>query len=749
MSSFVRDPTSDITVSGTWSGTTNNRYTLVDDYPSTSTGDVLLHGTTAGGILFGFTAFSVPAGRTINAVRINYYDFDAGGAPNNFGGRIRVGGTEYNASTHNPSTTTTLQTDSWTTNPKTGVAWTVDDVNGVGANAIDAFGFNSTDANPSISVTSVQLEVDYVEQYTLTADTRSYSLTGIDAALAEGVGLVADTAAFIWTRVDAGLRYFRMTAEPAGFGVSGQGAYVVNTYPHGLQGAYSLRKLSSSATNAIRIRRNSDSAIQDIGFDSTGWVDEAAITSFIGSEDAYVTRWYDQSGNNYTAENASISVAGMPRIAIGGVIEKQNGRPAIYFDGGDTLVISTLTQFRAVDHAQIFTIAKSSSTTNAARLIYFASVSTAVLNSSSLSRISIGHLSGAGEGVQGRRLDTDSLQNSGSTSFTTDYALMYGSLSYQERLAQFYKNGSLRSQNTTFQTAGATSDTNSASIRIGSTGIAASNWNGYVAEILVYNRDQRQSRIGIESDINASYGAYADASTATLTYTNYPLTADTSSFTLTGQDAGLTATSAGITLTADVSAFALTGQDVGLIGAYATTTDAGAYTLTGQDVVLVQTAASTIFASHGDFLLTGQDAALSYVTSAPAFTAAGVASLPTTNALLSYIYSAGDVTNVATQDNVSVDIRGRYAIHQYQMDATGAGSAQFQWKGFSTHPTTISPVYLEAWDDNASTWVLLGTNSTTAANSLITVSGALGANIADYIDGNTWITVRVWQEGKA
>ena len=62
-------------------------------------------------------------------------------------------------------------------------------------------------------------------------------------------------------------------------------------------GAYSLRKLSSSYTGAaIRVRRDTDNAEQDIGFDSNGDLDTSALNAFV-PDNGYVVKWYDQSGN--------------------------------------------------------------------------------------------------------------------------------------------------------------------------------------------------------------------------------------------------------------------------------------------------------------------------------------------------------------------------------------------------------------------------------------------------------------------
>jgi hypothetical protein len=162
MATQTRAPTSDEAASGTLSGSAGTRYTLLDDHPDTTGADILTFGTTTAQITFGFSAFSVPAGSTINSVQVQYYDGEAANGANNCCGRLKVGASYFNAATHNPAGTTyTSRTDTWATNPATAAAWTVDQVNGIGANALAAFGIGSTDSNPTFRVSSVQLVVDY------------------------------------------------------------------------------------------------------------------------------------------------------------------------------------------------------------------------------------------------------------------------------------------------------------------------------------------------------------------------------------------------------------------------------------------------------------------------------------------------------------------------------------------------------------------------------------------------------------
>ncbi|MBC7588466.1 MAG: cadherin-like beta sandwich domain-containing protein, partial [Chitinophagaceae bacterium] len=97
-------------------------------------------------------------------------------------------------------------------------------------------------------------------------------------------------------------------------------------------GAYSLRKLSSSYTgNAIQVRRSSNGTLSDIGFTADGHLDTTALKTFISTSSAYVSIWYDQSGNGYNAVQTSNSNSLQPRIMTSGVIERANGVPRIFF----------------------------------------------------------------------------------------------------------------------------------------------------------------------------------------------------------------------------------------------------------------------------------------------------------------------------------------------------------------------------------------------------------------------------------
>lgn len=89
------------------------------------------------------------------------------------------------------------------------------------------------------------------------------------------------------------------------------GSYILDTYGSA-KVAYSLHQLSSTATNACRVRRSSDNAEQDIGF-VAGDLDTASLLSFVGAGDGFITTMYDQSGN---ANNATQSTASDQRFIV-------------------------------------------------------------------------------------------------------------------------------------------------------------------------------------------------------------------------------------------------------------------------------------------------------------------------------------------------------------------------------------------------------------------------------------------------
>jgi hypothetical protein len=100
--------------------------------------------------------------------------------------------------------------------------------------------------------------------------------------------------------------------------------------------AFSLRKLSRAyAGAAVNIRRSSDNAQQDIGFDGQGNFNVAAFSAFIGAGSGFVTKWYDQSGNGNNASQST--AANQPQL----VLNQQNGKPGVKFNGSAQALVTS------------------------------------------------------------------------------------------------------------------------------------------------------------------------------------------------------------------------------------------------------------------------------------------------------------------------------------------------------------------------------------------------------------------------
>lgn len=99
----------------------------------------------------------------------------------------------------------------------------------------------------------------------------------------------------------------------------------------GADTAYSLRKLRTAyAGSSVRVRRSSDNAEQDIGFSGIN-LDTSSLLSFVGAGNGFITTFYDQSGNGYNMTQGSAT--SQPQLVTSGIINTQNGKPSMLFDG--------------------------------------------------------------------------------------------------------------------------------------------------------------------------------------------------------------------------------------------------------------------------------------------------------------------------------------------------------------------------------------------------------------------------------
>ena len=279
--------------------------------------------------------------------------------------------------------------------------------------------------------------------------------------------------------------------------------YFLDTYS-GAVAAYSLRKLSSTATNAIRVR-NSSGSEADIGFDSNEDLDTASLLVHCGSNTGRISTWYDQSGNsNHMTQS---NQASMPYIVDGSgnvITTTDNSINTIDFyfgstarwledtfvsNNGDELLISAVTEFKSVTTAQqVFSQWSSSTSTQVTQL--------SVLGASSKLRISARY-----SGGQLGRSDTNT-----TISVNDEYIITaYVSASPYEGDIDF--NGNKADTDVGFPSYGTI---NNGSLKA-AIGRRSDNGNaqlqGYVSELIIWSATM-PARANVMTDINNHYSVF-------------------------------------------------------------------------------------------------------------------------------------------------------------------------------------------------------------------------------------------------
>ena len=252
---------------------------------------------------------------------------------------------------------------------------------------------------------------------------------------------------------------------------------LLDDYP-GAAAAYSLRRLDTTYTgSAIRVRRASDNAEQDIGFDNNE-LDTSALATFCSGTNGFVKTWYDQSGNANNATQTSTSA--QPKIydSSTGVVT-ENSLPAL--QGSSTCTINIASSIIGAGNYSIYT----AHTYSEADMLYGGAVPT------------FGIWDINGDILQ--RFDDGT-----NVALTASYVNGDRILSYQNRASGAWEiaaNGGTPATGTT--TASLTID------RL-FTGFGGTTYSfaGKVQEFIFYESDQSSNRSGIETNINDFYSIY-------------------------------------------------------------------------------------------------------------------------------------------------------------------------------------------------------------------------------------------------
>jgi len=260
---------------------------------------------------------------------------------------------------------------------------------------------------------------------------------------------------------------------------------LLDTYT-GAAVAYSLRQLRTAYTGAaIRVRRSSDNAEQDINFVG-GDLDTSSLLTFCGAGNGFITTWYDQSGNANNSTQAT--AAGQAQIVSSGAV----------ITDPNTGKISTT-----------WTTDSYSLTTSISPNTRYLSIGVINRTANTINIASLG--TGGLGGVNGQQplfwvATTGALRSDMSSTVThatntNTGAFIIASEKNSSDLKTAYINGSALATTATQVAAAGTNF-----IYFGRTGTNTT--SGRYAEYIYWDSEQSANRTGIETNINTYWDAY-------------------------------------------------------------------------------------------------------------------------------------------------------------------------------------------------------------------------------------------------
>jgi hypothetical protein len=257
------------------------------------------------------------------------------------------------------------------------------------------------------------------------------------------------------------------------------------SYGSGASVAYSVRRLYSAYTGAcMRVREDGGNTETDIGFDSNGDLDTAAIASHCGANNGFVRYWYDQStaGGTGSGTDASQGTAtAQPQIYDGSGVVTENGKAALDFDGSSDCFDLSLTI--SASNYGLFYVNKRNTPINGWLL-----------------------------DTESGRLVLDSATNSlyfdgafrGTHISSTSQNLQFLSL-VSPSSGALYTNGTVAQSGISYTQKAFGGDTN---IGRSISGFGSAQYRGILQELILYSSDKTGDRSGIETNINGFFGIY-------------------------------------------------------------------------------------------------------------------------------------------------------------------------------------------------------------------------------------------------
>lgn len=271
---------------------------------------------------------------------------------------------------------------------------------------------------------------------------------------------------------------------------AGSDTLILDLYPDASV-AFSLRKVRTAYTgNCITVRRASNNDTTNIGF-VNNYLDTATLKTFCSGTSCFVVTWFDQSGNNINARQATHGE--QPRIVNGGNLEFQQGKATLFFDGIDYLNLGNVALYN---------------NTNGQTAIGVYKIETSQINKGIITKY---------KAIDNKRqwlLSSDNYNVQENLSpFTAN------NVSTGLNAAGFYlgmgiwrpgiSNIFYQNNNTyTAITATNTVETSSENTLIGTSGDSNTTITGYIFEIIVYEAEKSSIRAAMQTALNTYYVIY-------------------------------------------------------------------------------------------------------------------------------------------------------------------------------------------------------------------------------------------------
>jgi len=203
------------------------------------------------------------------------------------------------------------------------------------------------------------------------------------------------------------------------------------------------------------------------------WLD-GADASTISESGGAVSQWNDKSGN---ARHVTQAIeANRPTFTANAI----NGRSALDFDGSnDTLINTSAALQRNVGATSFFAVTKLDVNTAGEKIVL--QTLTGFPTSRSVLRYVAAN---TGFNAGGRRLQFDSFQSQGVSSYSSNVTINCAIFNYSSATLSLIENGSVTVNAATFQTAGST-DNDAGGLHIGASNTGVNCWDGYLAEIVI------------------------------------------------------------------------------------------------------------------------------------------------------------------------------------------------------------------------------------------------------------------------